>query len=350
MLGVGAAATVQLAEEAINLERIVAGGQALAESPLPDDAGQQQLQAAIERVAKAEPPEHGLELGPSDMRHAVLVTSDGHARGSVGWKVYLLEPVHDRAAMAPFTRWNKCGRALSGSNGHAARHASDPAAADAQVTRKAMVGTPQLLLPFMGSLITAILPTRARTALGSWAGFVSIAPAAWVVTLLPRRRPPPSHYRSSDLDHILALGGQIRAHRLYPVTLVLLLIAAFTTSAQFPFHIWLPRAMVAPTPASAYLHSTTLVKAGVFLLGRLWMVLSGTEIWFWLVAGAGLITLLLGAFTGYEHGAQRLESPRNQLARFTVFTCAVVHEPGRCPRGRSARSTRTAALMAEWNS
>jgi multicomponent K+:H+ antiporter subunit A len=69
----------------------------------------------------------------------------------------------------------------------------------------------------------------------------------------------------------------IRAHPLYLPALVLILLGAFTKSAQFPFHFWLPNAMAAPTPVSAYLHSATLVKAGVFLLARLWPVLSGTE-------------------------------------------------------------------------
>lgn len=102
---------------------------------------------------------------------------------------------------------------------------------------------------------------------------------------------------SYDLDKVLAAGNEIRAHALYPVLLPLILIGALSKSAQFPFHFWLPHAMAAPTPVSAYLHSATMVKAGVFLLARFWPVLSGTEEWFWIVGGAGACTLLLGAYT-----------------------------------------------------
>ncbi|MCB1978480.1 MAG: monovalent cation/H+ antiporter subunit A, partial [Burkholderiaceae bacterium] len=101
---------------------------------------------------------------------------------------------------------------------------------------------------------------------------------------------------SYELDHVLAAGALVRAHPMYPVALALIVLGALTKSAQFPFHFWLPHAMAAPTPVSAYLHSATMVKAGVFLLARLWPVLSGTEPWFWIVGGAGLITLLLGAY------------------------------------------------------
>src|SRR5690606_21876188 len=82
----------------------------------------------------------------------------------------------------------------------------------------------------------------------------------------------------------------------YPVILVLVLLGIFTKSAQFPFHFWLPHAMSAPTPVSAYLHSATMVKAGVFLLARFYPVLAGTELWFVLVSAAGLATLLVGAW------------------------------------------------------
>lgn len=102
---------------------------------------------------------------------------------------------------------------------------------------------------------------------------------------------------SYELSVVLESGNQIRAHPWYVPMLVLILLGAFTKSAQFPFHFWLPRAMAAPTPVSAYLHSATMVKAGVFLLTRLWPVLSGTDEWFWIVGGAGLVTLLLGAYT-----------------------------------------------------
>jgi multicomponent K+:H+ antiporter subunit A len=101
---------------------------------------------------------------------------------------------------------------------------------------------------------------------------------------------------SYDLDVILSSGDLIRNHGLYNVALILLLLGAMTKSAQFPFQFWLPHAMAAPTPVSAYLHSATMVKAGVFLLVRFWPVMSGTDGWFWIVTFAGLITLMLGAY------------------------------------------------------
>jgi multicomponent K+:H+ antiporter subunit A len=101
---------------------------------------------------------------------------------------------------------------------------------------------------------------------------------------------------SYDLDRVLASGAMIRSHPLYIPTLVLVLIGALTKSAQFPFHFWLPQAMAAPTPVSAYLHSATMVKGGVFLLVRLWPALGGTNEWLWLVGTAGLISFILGAF------------------------------------------------------
>ncbi|MGP9814278.1 monovalent cation/H+ antiporter subunit A [Rhodopseudomonas sp. NSM] len=101
---------------------------------------------------------------------------------------------------------------------------------------------------------------------------------------------------SYELTEILQRGDAIKASPLYVPILLLVLGAAFTKSAQFPFHFWLPHAMAAPTPVSAYLHSATMVKAGIFLLARLWPVLSGTEWWFAIVATTGLVTMLIGAW------------------------------------------------------
>ena len=101
---------------------------------------------------------------------------------------------------------------------------------------------------------------------------------------------------SFELSVILASGPMIRAHALYPVMLVLVLLGAFTKSAQFPFHFWLPNAMAAPTPVSAYLHSATMVKAGVFLLARFYPALAGTDLWFVLVTTTGAVTFVFGAY------------------------------------------------------
>lgn len=101
---------------------------------------------------------------------------------------------------------------------------------------------------------------------------------------------------SYDVDKILDSGDIVRSHPLYLPTLIFILLGALTKSAQFPFHFWLPNAMAAPTPVSAFLHSATMVKAGVFLLVRFWPVLSGTYEWFWIVGVAGISTLLLGAY------------------------------------------------------
>ena len=102
---------------------------------------------------------------------------------------------------------------------------------------------------------------------------------------------------SFDIEVVIRSGELLRSSSLYLPALLLVLIGAFTKSAQFPFHFWLPGAMAAPTPVSAYLHSAAMVKAGVFVLARLHPALSGTNEWFWIVTGTGLVTLLLGAYS-----------------------------------------------------
>jgi multicomponent Na+:H+ antiporter subunit A len=100
---------------------------------------------------------------------------------------------------------------------------------------------------------------------------------------------------SLELAALLNNGAALGEHALYLPIVLLILLGAFTKSAQFPFHFWLPNAMEAPTPVSAYLHSATMVKAGVYLLARLSPVLGGTDAWHYLVTGAGMATMLLGA-------------------------------------------------------
>ncbi|MFT9819048.1 Na+/H+ antiporter subunit A [Lysinibacillus sp. NPDC056185] len=106
-------------------------------------------------------------------------------------------------------------------------------------------------------------------------------------------------YVASDtfsIREIVANVGVIRDHTLFIPALILILIGAFTKSAQFPFHIWLPDAMEAPTPVSAYLHSATMVKAGIYLVARFSPVFGGEAVWFWLVSVIGLITMFWGSF------------------------------------------------------
>ena len=99
-----------------------------------------------------------------------------------------------------------------------------------------------------------------------------------------------------SVRNIISNIGVISEHSLFIPALLLVLLGAFTKSAQFPFHIWLPDAMEAPTPVSAYLHSATMVKAGIYLVARFTPIFGGEEIWFWTVTGVGIMTLFWGSF------------------------------------------------------
>lgn len=113
-----------------------------------------------------------------------------------------------------------------------------------------------------------------------------------------------------DLSVMLATPGlveQIQADARYPLALALVLLGCFTKSAQLPFHFWLPQAMAAPTPVSAYLHSATMVKAGLFLLLRLYPVLGGTPLFEGVVATVGLLTMVFAAFVAiFKHDLKGL--------------------------------------------
>ncbi|MDO9165809.1 MAG: monovalent cation/H+ antiporter subunit A [Rhodoferax sp.] len=110
-----------------------------------------------------------------------------------------------------------------------------------------------------------------------------------------------------EISQMLDKASLIQADARYPAALILILVGCFSKSAQFPFHFWLPQAMAAPTPVSAYLHSATMVKAGIFLLARLTPVVGGTELFTVMVAGAGLVTVVFAAFVAlFKHDIKGL--------------------------------------------
>ncbi len=116
---------------------------------------------------------------------------------------------------------------------------------------------------------------------------------------------------SYELTEILTQGDMLREHALYTPILLLILAGAFTKSAQVPFHFWLPSAMEAPTPVSAYLHSATMVKAGIYLLARLHPALGGTDLWTIIVATVGGMTMLVGAYLAF---------PQSDLKRLLAYS------------------------------
>lgn len=105
---------------------------------------------------------------------------------------------------------------------------------------------------------------------------------------------------SFSVREVIATIGQYTDDTLFLLAMLLVLLGAFTKSAQFPFHIWLPDAMEAPTPVSAYLHSATMVKAGIYLVARFTPVFGGEAIWFYTVSCVGIFTLFWGSFNAVK--------------------------------------------------
>ena len=105
---------------------------------------------------------------------------------------------------------------------------------------------------------------------------------------------------TASLSAMAANGASIAAHPFYAIVSILVLLAAFTKSAQAPFHFWLPNAMAAPTPVSAYLHSATMVKAGVYLIARMTPILGATVLWTSVVTTVGAVTMVVGAYRSVQ--------------------------------------------------
>ncbi|MFP8835587.1 monovalent cation/H+ antiporter subunit A [Hydrogenophaga sp. XSHU_21] len=126
-----------------------------------------------------------------------------------------------------------------------------------------------------------------------------------------------------DISGMLDQVAVIQADPRFVPALVLILLGCFTKSAQFPFHFWLPDAMAAPTPVSAYLHSATMVKAGVFLLMRLYPVLAGTGLFEAIVTTVGLVTMLFAAFIAiFKHDLKGLLA-YSTVSHLGLITCLV---------------------------
>jgi multicomponent Na+:H+ antiporter subunit A len=121
-----------------------------------------------------------------------------------------------------------------------------------------------------------------------------------------------------EISELLHSGSVLKNHPLYPAIVTLIFIGAFTKSAQMPFHFWLPNAMEAPSPVSAYLHSATMVKAGVYVLLRLAPILGGTTLWFYGLTGVGAITMIAAALI-----AMRQSDLKRVLAYSTVSALGI---------------------------
>ena len=131
---------------------------------------------------------------------------------------------------------------------------------------------------------------------------------------------------STQFTEILTSGDLLRTSEFYLAMLILVSFGAFTKSAQFPAHIWLPGAMSAPTPASAFLHSATMVKAGIYLMARLNPALGFTDEWFFLLTIVGMTTMLCGGYLGLKQNDLKALLAYSTIAQLGVLIMLIGQE------------------------
>ncbi len=131
---------------------------------------------------------------------------------------------------------------------------------------------------------------------------------------------------STQFVDILNSGDLLRSSEFYTPILLLIALGTFSKSAQFPFHIWLPGAMSAPTPASAYLHSATMVKAGIYLMARLNPALGFTDEWFFLLTIGGMATMLCGAYLGLKQNDLKALLAYSTIAQLGILMMLIGQE------------------------
>lgn len=133
---------------------------------------------------------------------------------------------------------------------------------------------------------------------------------------------------SFEMSQINARPGGMIGHAHYLPILILLLAGAFTKSAQFPLHFWLPNAMAAPTPVSAYLHSATMVKAGIYLLARVHPSMAGSDVWLWTLTLFGAITMVFASVMALRQTDLKLALAYTTLMALGALTLLLGNESG----------------------
>lgn len=126
-----------------------------------------------------------------------------------------------------------------------------------------------------------------------------------------------------EISGLISRREQLQSSPLFTPALILVLLGAFTKSAQFPFHFWLPNAMVAPAPVSTYLHSAAMVKAGIYLLARMSPVLGGNETWTYALGAVGLVTLLIGGYRALSQTDLKLLLAHSTVSALGLLTLLI---------------------------